>query len=424
LGLSSTALIIQWLQEQKLFASNVGRTSFSILLFQDLAVIPILLLLTILSADVGDNMAQFVSVSLGKMIVTILAIYFIGRLILKPVFVFANRHGGPEVFMALSLLVIVVSASVANISGLSMALGAFIAGLLLADTEYRHEIESLIVPFKSMLIGIFFVSFGMGINLNFVAEKPLWLFASVIGLMGIKAVIIFCLCKLWKQTTSVSAESAIILSQAGEFGLLVVGGALAAGLMTENIGQFMLIVIGLTMFITPILAPLARKIGAHIEAISHDKKDYHANQAEEKEGHVVIFGFGRVGRTVASKLCKEGFAFIGFDKDVNFVTAERSKSSPVYLGDALRKNTLKAAHIDNALCVVVTIDNDKATQKIVRAIRDICSTTPIVVRAHSVDDAKQYDDFENVEAIAENMLISKKLSEEVFKHSGYYEKDE
>jgi len=424
LGLSSTALIMQWLQEKKLFASNVGRASFGILLFQDLAVIPILLLLTILSSDIGDNIAQYVSLSLGGMIVTILAIYIVGKVVLRPVFIFANRHGGPEVFMALSLLVIVVSASVANLAGLSMALGAFIAGLLLADTEYRHEIESLIVPFKSMLIGIFFVSFGMGINLHFIAESPLWLLASVFGLMIIKAAIIFGLCKLWKQSNAVSAESAIILSQAGEFGLLVVGGALMAGLMAENVGQFMLIVIGMTMFVTPILAPLARKLGAHIERTSHHKKHYHANQADEKEGHIVIFGFGRVGKTVADKVSKEGFSFVGFDKDINFVSKERSNSSPVYLGDALKANTLQAAHISDALCVVVTIDNAKATQKIVKQIRAICSTTPIVVRAHTVDDANLYDEFENVEAIAENMLVSKKLSEEVFKYSGYYEKAE
>ncbi len=421
LGLSSTALIIQWLQEQKLFASDVGRTSFSILLFQDLAVIPILLLLTILSLDIGGNITQFVLLSLAKMITSILAIYFIGKILLKPVFVFANRHGGAEVFMALTLLAIVLSASVANVAGLSMALGAFIAGLLLADTEYRHEIESLVVPFKSMLIGIFFVSFGMGINLNFVAEKPLWLFASVIGLMSIKAIIIFFLCKLWKQSTSVSAESAILLSQAGEFGLLVVGGSLTAGLMDENIGQFMLIVIGITMFMTPALAPVARKIGAYIENSSHDEKSYHANQSPKKEGHIVIFGFGRVGQAIANTVCKEGFKYIGFDKDINLVSAARADLRSVYLGDALKNNTLKAANIEKALCVVVTIDNANATQKIVRVISDICSITPIVVRAHTADDAKVYDGFENVEAIAENILISKKLSNKVFKHSGYYE---
>lgn len=424
LGLSSTALIIQWLQEQKLFASNVGRTSFSILLFQDLAVIPILLLVTLLSSEIGDNITQYVSISLAKMISTILAIYFIGKIALKPVFVFANRHGGSEVFMALSLLVIVTCASVANLAGLSMALGAFIAGLLLADTEYRHEIEALVVPFKSMLLGIFFVSFGMGINLHFIVEKPLWLFSSVFGLMFIKATIIFLLCKFWKQPTPVSVESALLLSQAGEFGLVVVGGALAVGLMAENIGQFMLIVIGMTMFLTPVLAPIARKIGAHLENISQDKKDYSSSHAEENEGHVVIFGFGRVGQAVADQLCKEGFSFIGFDKDINLVGLARSKSSLVYLGDGLKINTLKAAHIEKALCVVVTIDDAPATYKIVKAIRALCSSTPIVVRAHTVDDAKLYDAFAKVDVIAENMIISKELSQYVFKNNGYFDTDE
>ena len=154
LALSSTALVIQWLHEKKLFVTHVGRSSFSILLFQDLAVIPILLLVTIISAGPNENMYQFVSFALLKMGITIFLIYFIGKIILKPVFLFANRHGGPEVFMALSLLIIVASATTASFAGLSMALGAFVAGLLLADTEYRHEISSLIIPFKGMLLGI------------------------------------------------------------------------------------------------------------------------------------------------------------------------------------------------------------------------------------------------------------------------------
>ncbi len=194
--------------------------------------------------------------------------------------------------------------------------------------------------------------------------------------------------------------------------------------MAEDVGQFMLIVIGLTMFVTPLMAPFARKIGAHIETTSHTKKDYHANQAEEKKGHIVIFGFGRVGHTVANKLCKEGFSFIGFDKDINLVSEGRLKSSPVYLGDALKNNTIKAAHIENALCVVLTIDNANVTQKIVKAIRNVCATTPIVVRAHSADEVQLYTEFEKVEAIAENMIISKKLSQEVLLQCGYYENDD
>jgi len=416
LALSSTAIVIQWLHEQKLFASPAGRSSFSILLLQDLAVIPILLLLTILASDLGDNVFQFVSFSLLKMFATVLVIYFAGRLLLKPLFLFANKHGGSEVFMALSLLVIVISASIASFAGLSMALGAFIAGLLLADTQYRHEISSLIIPFKSMLLGIFFLSFGMGINLLFITQEPLWLGLSVVGLMSIKAAIVFALCKLWRQTTAVSAESAILLSQAGEFGLLVVGSALTAGLMAEDVGQFMLITVGITMFITPLIAPLSRKVGHFIENKSHAGKNYHANQAEEMNGHIVIFGFGRVGQATADTLCREGYEILGFDKNIQRVNQARSSSRPVYLGDAVKKTALHAAHLDKALCATITLDDPEATRAIVQSIRAINAAIPIVVRAHNSKDLEIFAQDEHTEAIAEHLLISEKLSEKILNH--------
>jgi CPA2 family monovalent cation:H+ antiporter-2 len=418
LALSSTAIVIQWLHEQKLFASHAGRSSFSILLFQDLAVIPILLLLTILGSDLGDNVFQFVSFSLFKMFATVLVIYFAGKVLLKPLFLFANKHGGSEVFMALSLLVIVVSSSIAAMAGLSMALGAFIAGLLLADTQYRNEISSLIVPFKSMLLGIFFLSFGMGINLLFIMQEPLWLGLSVIGLMTIKAAIVFVLCKIWKQTTAVSAESAILLSQAGEFGLLVVGSALTVGLMEESIGQFMLITVGITMFITPLIAPLSRRAGHYLENKDHANKNYHANQVEALSKHIVIFGFGRIGQGVADTLCREGYQILGFDKNIERVNEARSGSRPVYLGNATMQATLKAAHLDTALCATITLDDPDATRSIVRSIRKINSNIPIIVRAHNSADLEMFDQDEHTDVIAEHLLISGMLSEKILSHCG------
>jgi monovalent cation:proton antiporter-2 (CPA2) family protein len=426
LALSSTAIVIQWLHEQKLFSSNVGRSSFSILLFQDLAVIPILFFLIILTTDTEQNILNFVAISSFKMCATVLAIYFIGKWTLKPVFLFANKHGGAEVFMALSLLVIVASAYFASLAGLSMALGAFIAGLLLADTEYRHEIAALITPFKSMLLGIFFLSFGMGINLSFIAEKPFWLFTSMIGLMSLKGIIIFFLCKLWRQTTAVATESAILLSQAGEFGLLIVGSALTAGLMEENIGQFMLITVGMTMLVTPIIAPVARRVGAHIEEKSHDEKSYHANQAqtEEKQQHIVIFGFGRVGRAIADTLCQEGFDILGFDHNVETVNTSRSKSRAVYLGNVSKRATIKAARLDKALCAVITLDDATATKEIVKTIRSMHPHIPIVVRAHNLEDQQSLEEYEDVDAITEHTLISNKLSERVLAHCRLFDNEE
>jgi len=424
LALSSTAIVTQWLHENKLFATHTGRTSFSILLFQDLAVIPILLLLTILSADSGEGLFQFALLSLFKMALTVLVIYGVGRIALKPLFVFANRHGGSEVFMALSLLVIVVSASVAASAGLSMALGAFIAGLLLADTEYRHEISSLIIPFKSMLLGVFFLSFGMGINLYFIAEKPFWLFSSVIGLIVIKAVVIFVLCKIWRQTTAVAAESALLLAQAGEFGLLVVSSALLAGLMDENVGQFMLLNVGITMLLAPALAPASRKLGALIEKGNFEKHDVASEQPEDKRGHIVILGFGRIGLAVANNLCKEGFEILGFDKSIEKVHKARAELSPVFLGDAAKKSTLEAAHLENASCIVLTIDDFTVTKDIVQKIRKICSGTPIVVRARAQEERGLFEKIPNVDVLSEEIVLSEYLSDRIFKLLGFKDKNE
>lgn len=422
LALSSTAMVVQWLHEKKLFVTHVGRTSFSILLFQDLAVIPILLLLTILSADIGDNLFSFVSLSLLKMAVTVVAIYIVGKAILKPLFVFANKHGGSEVFMALCLLVIVTSAYIASLAGLSMALGAFIAGLILADTEYRHEISSLVIPFKSMLLGIFFLSFGMSINLAFIGEKPFWLLASVVGLIGIKSVIIFTLCKLWRQSTAVSAESAILLSQAGEFGLLVIGSALSVGLMEENVGQFMLITVGMTMLITPVLAVIGRKIGKTIE-LRHDNKTANDQNVENKTEHVVIFGYGRMGNEIGNALSKEGMDILGFDKDIALVQKARAKLCPVYVGDAARQSTLEAAQLDNAVCVVVTIDDPKFSNAIVNSIRQKNKTIPIIVRAHNSDEVERLEKIDNVHSVSEHLLVSQKLTEITLQYCGYYDQD-
>ena len=418
LALSSTAIVVQWLHEKRLFVTHTGRTSFSILLFQDLAVIPILLLLTIMSADAGDSILQYTFISLSKMVLTAAVIFIVGRIILKPLFIFANRNGGPEVFMALSLLVIVASASVAALAGLSMALGAFIAGLLLADTEYRHEISFLVIPFKSMLLGIFFLSFGMGINLYFVAEKPFWLFSSVIGLVCIKAMVIFFLCKLWKQNTAVSIETAILLSHAGEFGLLVVGSALTAGLMEENVAQFMLLNVGLTMILAPILAPFARMVGSYVENKNMAEKLITNEPAENKEHHIVILGFGRIGQSIASTLCREGFEILGFDKNTQIVHEARKKMSPVFLGDVTKKSTLEAANLDQASCIIVTIDDANATQNVAKTIREVCKSTPIVVRARSHDDLQFFEGMEGIDALAEDAILSASLSDRVFKKVG------
>ncbi len=409
LALSSTAIVMQWLQEQKLFVTHTGRAGFSILLLQDLAVIPILMFVTVLGSDIDGPVSQFVALTLLKMLITVLAIYFVGRVVLRPLFIFANRHGGGEVFMALSLLVIVVCASVASYAGLSMALGAFIAGVLLADTQYRHEIGSMIMPFKSMLLGIFFMSFGMSIDLYFIFEKPFWLFASVFGLMSIKAAIIFAVCKALKQSTSVAAETAILLAQAGEFGLLVVGSALAIGLMPQESAQFMLIMIGLTMIASPLIAPVARKVGMYFE--QKQTVPIGREISKGKDNHVVIFGYGRMGQAIANLLSEEGVEILAFDNNVDHVQSGYKHGKPVYFGDATKKHTVQAANLEDAKCVIVAIDDTKAAKKIVSSIRDQSAELPIIVRAATEEDLENFQKNEFVHAISEHSHVSSTISQ-------------
>lgn len=422
LALSSTAIITQWLHEKKLFNTKAGQTSFSILLLQDLAVIPILLLITIFSAGNGSDIFSHVVTLLLKMVAAVTFIIVIGKYFMRPIFAFSNKYGGAEVFIALSLLVIVISASIAGAAGFSMALGAFIGGLLLAETQYSYEISSIIVPFKSMLLGIFFMAFGMSIDINFIAERPFWLLLSVIGLMAIKSVIIYGLCRLWRLSKSAALESALLLPQAGEFGLLVVGSALTYGFLDNYVGQFMFLTIGLTMLLTPILAPISYKLGRKIGS-NNDQDSRHIEKAEipeeELSGHVVILGYGRMGQTVSETLSKEGIKNIAFDRSIYRLEEGKKLKDPIYFGDATKKSILRSAQIDKASSIILTIDTPASIRSIVRNIREISNEIPIIIRVHKSDDLEELKDKEKIYIVPEYLSASLDIAEKALEYSGY-----
>ena len=257
-------MITQWLHERKILHSETGQTSLSILLLQDLAVIPILLLITIFTADISGTKLGYIAILLAKIATALLAIIFSGKWLLRPLFSFSSKHGGAEAFIASSLLVIAISASIAGMAGLSLSLGAFIGGLLLAETPHSYEIAALITPFKTMLLGIFFLAFGMSIDVQYILYKPFWLITSVFGLIGLKAIIIYVLCRIWNISRPGSAETALLLPQSGEFALLVTGTALASGLLNHDVAQFMFLTVGLTMLCTPVLAIMAASVANYL----------------------------------------------------------------------------------------------------------------------------------------------------------------
>jgi len=267
-----------------------------------------------------------------------------------------------------------------------MALGAFLAGLLLAETEYSHEIEVDLEPFKGLMLGLFFMSVGMGIDWRVVGDEPIWIPLSVLGLFLVKSLITAGLCLAFGLPRYTSIEAGLLLGQGGEFAFIVVGLAMSLNLLSGEVGQFMLIVAGLTMLVTPLIAKAAEKMAQRMERADNTRSHQGSLEAAgDMEGHVILAGFGRFGRTLANTLQAESINFIALDTDPGHVARARADKLPVFYGDASRLDMLKRAHIGSCAAVVVTMDNPAAAERIVGEIR---STWPLVaVYARARDKA-------------------------------------
>ena len=411
LALSSTAIVTQLLIEAGRLGTPGGRATFSILLMQDLAVVPILFAVSVLGTMAVGNVAAGFAIALGEALVVIVLIYAIGRVALRPLLALVASTESREAFVAIILLIAVGTAALTGFVGLSMALGAFLAGLLIAETEFRHQVKIDIEPFKGLMLGLFFLSVGMGIDWRVVLENPFWIIASAIGLMFIKTSINFALCLAWRLPRYRAAEVAITLGQAGEFGFLIVGLSVTTGLLPAETGQFMVIVVGLTMIATPGLDWLALRVAT---ALEHDAANASVDDApweSEVGGHVILAGFGRVGRTIANVLDRQDIRYVAIDRDPELARKAIAEGRPLRLGDASRVEVLRGAGLARASAVVVTIGDKEATETLTGEIRRHSRGIPLFVRARDAEHAdKLIEDGANV-AVPETTEGSLRLAE-------------
>lgn len=383
LALSSTAIVMQLLHEQRRFSSQVGITSFSILLMQDIAVVPILFLLSVFAASGDANILTNISLTLVKAVAAIGLIYLVGRLLLRPLFKYLGFSHNAEWFMAVILFIVVGAAAITYVSGLSMALGAFLAGLLLSETEYRHEIESIVEPLKGLFLGIFFLSVGMVTDLREFVREPYLLVASVFGLFAIKTCITSVLCRLYGLRWPRAIETGMLLGQGGEFAFMIVSMAMVAGLISGSHGQFFLIVAACSMLLTPSISVFAHRICVWMERRSMDAPLSVGQILEaEKDGHVVIAGFGRVGRLLGDVLEREHIPYVAMDGSTAVVGKWRDEGYPVYYGDARRADLWKKLEIESASAALVTVDDPQAACAILRTLRTHWPMLTIIARAH------------------------------------------
>lgn len=418
LALSSTAIVMQLLQESHRSNSTLGRGSFSILLMQDLAVVPILFLVGVLSSTGHGSVMASLALALGKAVAVVTVLYLLGRWLLRPAMHLVAGARSPEMFMAAVLLIVIGIAALTGMAGLSMAMGAFLAGLLLAESEFQHRIEVDIEPFKGLLLGLFFMSVGMGIDYRVVATHLGPVLLAVIGLMGLKAGIVIVLALCFRMPRAVAVEMGLLLAQGGEFAFVVLGLATQQQLIPPQWSQFALLVAGLSMALTPALALLGRHLARRIEL-----RQPVAELSEEPglagiREHLIIAGFGRVGRTLARVLDAEGRAYIAFDMDPQVVAQARARGLPVYFGDASRLELLERAHLDQASALVVTTDQHAAADRIVRAVRKASTDLPIYARARDPEHARRLLQDGASEVVPEALEASLQLASRVLRGMG------
>ena len=428
LALSSTAVVMQLLSERGEFTSRLGRTVFGVLLFQDLAVVPILVLVTVFGSATGASLLPSLGLAAGKAVLAIAAIIVLGRIILRPLFHLVAGTRIPELFVALTLLAIIGTAVLTGLSGLSMALGAFLAGLLIAETEFRHQVEIDIQPFKGLLLGVFFLSIGMAIDLSAVADQIFWTAASVAGLIGIKTVLASGLCLTFGLTRSLAVQVGLYLSQAGEFALVIVSLAVVLDVLPSATGQFMLIVTSLTMVITPFLATGAKYLGGLLSDAELAGQLGPAASGQDKtaeqetaglEGHVIIAGFGRVGQTVAALLQRQKVPFVALDLDAQRIKACRQEGLPVFYGDARRADMFAKAGAEQAAAVVFTLDDPQAASRAVQNFHHRWPDVRIYARARDSAASDNLSDIGADHVFPETIESSLQLSGQLLAGLGF-----
>lgn len=419
-ALSSTAIVLKLLEERKLTSRPVGIMCFCILLMQDLAVVPILVLASSFSADANVGIVQALASSLALGVLVVVAIYFLGKKVLAPFLQTINFSKSPEWLAAFVVFAVIGSAALTQLAGLSLALGAFMAGLLIAETEYRHEVEVIISPLKSLLIGIFFLSIGMMINLTEVLRQPLLLAVGVVGIFAVKAAILLPLCLKFKVPLRKSVEVSLYLSQPGEFALLILGVATASALMPAENTQYFLLITACSMMLSPLVFAFTPQIADYVQRRFGKSRQEMSSNLDLMSGHsgVLIAGFGRTGQLLARVLQDQRLPYIAFDNNADLVRQCNRDGYRIIYGDARRKalwHRLINSQIDLA---IITIDDHAAIHDIIHSLRAEFPLLPVIVRTKDSKDSNALYDMGAKHVVVETLESSLRLAQLVMESLG------
>ncbi|PWC32325.1 monovalent cation:proton antiporter-2 (CPA2) family protein [Azospirillum sp. TSO35-2] len=379
-ALSSTAMALPMMAERGLLANQSGRNAFSVLLFQDLAIIPAVALLPLLGGGEVPN-ADGAWIAVGKAAVAVAVVLIGGRYLLRPIFRTVDRAGAPEIFTATALLIVIGTAVLIQEAGLSMSLGAFMAGVLLSDSEYRHEVQADIEPFEGLLLGLFFVTVGMGADVPALMAHPFRFLGLAVGLLVAKALVMLVLARLAGVPLAGAVRMATVLSQGGEFGFVLFGLAAGGGSMAQEQASSAMLVVTLSMLATPFLFAAEERWLVPRLLTAKPKRPFDA--VPDDNPSIIICGFGRVGQVVGRVLRMRGIPFTALEQNAAQVDFVRKFGSKVYYGDPTRVDLLRAAGAEKARVLVVALDDMEQSLRVAEMARRHFPNLTIVARARN-----------------------------------------
>ncbi len=376
LALSSTAFALQILEEKGELNSSHGNTAFAILLFQDMAIVPLLALVAVLGPSTPS--ADPLWLDIVKVVGVIAAILVIGKYLLNPALRFIAKTKASEIFTAAALLLVVVAALMVSAVGMSMALGAFLAGVLLADSEFRHQLETDIEPFRGLLLGLFFIAVGMSVDWSLVLHNWLTVLGVVLGLVFVKALLIYPLCRLFGSPDRDAQRVAVTLSQGGEFAFVLFSAAVLGGVMDRELSNLLIPAVTLSMASTPLLGAVHE---AALKALAREHTGDLIDASEADPRKVIVVGFGRVGQVVAQIMKAASYEVTAIDFDPKRIRIARDFGNKVYFGDVTRPDLLKTAGAEHAEVIFICVDDPEASTRAIRYIRDRFPNIAIIARA-------------------------------------------
>jgi monovalent cation:H+ antiporter-2, CPA2 family len=413
LAMSSTAVVIQVLSEERRLNTSVGRTSFAILLFQDLAVVPVLFVLGALAGTGHASTIAGFGLAVAQAFLAIITIVALGRLVLRPLFRGVARTRSAEVFVAACLLVVIVTGLAAAAAGLSMALGALIGGLLLAGTEYRRQVEVTIEPFKGLAVGVFLISVGMSLNIRTLGGHPLLVLGAATGMVLLKLPTVAALSRAFGVSWANSLHIGLLLGPGGEFAFVIVSAAKGELLLTLDAAGVVLLVTALTMATIPLLSKLGDRVAPRIASKSPIDPTILVPEVYDVIPRVIVAGFGRVGQTVAAMLEAHKVPYVAIDHNPDHVARQRERGASVFFGDVTQIELLRRLHLETARALVVTLDDPAAADEVVAGARAARVDLLIVARARDARHAAHLYRIGASDAVPETIEASLQLSEAV-----------